>query len=121
MLTLKRDKTEILVSSKNGELKIEQLHYNGIFVEPKISCYLGIIIDNNLKFDKQLNKTFKKMANAIRSIYLKTSSTIKSKNQSFLNQFFVPSQFKCIFFQSLSVMSLQRFNRQINWGIRSVT
>ena len=35
MLTLNRDKTEIVVFSKNGELKIEQFHYNGIFIEPK--------------------------------------------------------------------------------------
>ena len=35
MLTLNRDKTEIVVFSKNGKSKIEQLHYNGIFMEPK--------------------------------------------------------------------------------------
>ena len=71
MLTLNRDKTEIVVFSKNGESKIEQFHYNGILIEPKTSCrYLGIMIDNNLNFDIQLNKTLTKMANAIRSIYL---------------------------------------------------
>ena len=70
-LTLNRDKTEIVVFSKNGESKIEQFHYNGIFIEPKTRCrYLGIMIDNNLNFDIQLNKTLTKMANAIRSIYL---------------------------------------------------
>ena len=71
MLTLNRDKTEIVVFSNNGESKIEQFHYNGIFIEPKTSCrYLGIMIDNNLNFDIQLNKTLTKMANAFRSIYL---------------------------------------------------
>ena len=71
MLTLNRDKTEIVAFSKNGESKIEQFHYNGIFIEPKTSCrYLGIMIDNNLNFDIQLNKTLTKMANAIRSFYL---------------------------------------------------
>ena len=71
MLTLNRDKTEIVVFSKNGKSKIEQFYYNGIFIEPKTSCrYLGIMIDNNLNFDIQLNKTLTKMANAIRSIYL---------------------------------------------------
>ena len=65
MLTLNRDKTEIVVFSKNGESKIEQFHYNGIFIEPKTSCrYLGIMIDNNLNFDIQLNKTLTKMANS---------------------------------------------------------
>ena len=71
MLTLNRDKTEVVVFSKSGESKIEQFHYNGIFIEPKTNCrYLGIMIDNNLNFDIQLNKTLTKMANAIRSIYL---------------------------------------------------
>ena len=65
MLTLNRDK------NRNCEKKIEQFHYNGIFIEPKTICrYLGIMIDNNLNFDIQLNKTLTKMANAIRSIYL---------------------------------------------------
>ena len=40
MLTLNRDKTEIVVFSKNGESKIEQFHYNGTFIEPKTSCLL---------------------------------------------------------------------------------
>ena len=45
MLNLNRDKTEIVVSSKNGEWKIEQFHYIGNFIEPKTSCrYLGIMI-----------------------------------------------------------------------------
>ena len=71
MLTINRDKTEIVVFSKNGESKVEQFHYNGNFLEPKTSCrYLGIMIDNNLSFDIQLNKTLTKMAKAIRSIYL---------------------------------------------------
>ena len=61
----------MVFESKNGESKIEQLHYNGNFIEPETSCrYLGKVIDNNLYFDIQLNKTLTKMANAIRSIYL---------------------------------------------------
>ena len=35
MLILNRDRTEIVLFSKIGESKIEQLHYNGIFIEPK--------------------------------------------------------------------------------------
>ena len=71
MLTLNRDRTKFVIFSKNGESKIEKLHYHGFFIEPKTSChYLGIMIDNNLNLDIQLNKTLTKMANAIRSIYL---------------------------------------------------
>ena len=35
MLTLNRDKTEIVVFSKNGESEIEQFHYNGFFRRAK--------------------------------------------------------------------------------------
>ena len=59
MLTLNRDKTKIVVFSKNGESKIEQFHSNGIFIEPTSCRYLDIMIDNNLNFDIQLNKTLK--------------------------------------------------------------
>ena len=49
---------------------IEQLHYHGIFIEPKTICrYLGIMIDNSQNFEMQLNKTLTKMVNAIRSVF----------------------------------------------------
>ena len=120
MLTLYRDKTEIVVFSKSGEWKIEQFHYNGIFIEPKTSCrYLGIMIDNNLNFDIQLNKTLTKMANAIRSIYLvRHFLPLKARIGLFKSLVLSHLNFSAIFLQSLSVMSLQRVNRQINWGIK---
>ena len=121
MLALNRDKSEIVIfSKKNGESKIEQLHYNGNFKEPKISCrYLGMMIDNHLNFDIQLNKILAKMANAIRSIYL-VSHLILLKARMGLFKSLVLSHlhFSAIFFQSLSVMSLQIVNRQINWEIK---
>ena len=121
MLTLNRDKTEIVVFSKNGESNIEQFHYNGIFIEPKTSCrYLGIMIDINLNFDIQLTKTLTKMANAIRSIYFSVRHFLPLKAKIGLFKSLVLSHlnFSAIFFQSLSVMSLQSVNRQINWGIK---
>ena len=115
MLSLNRDKTEIVVFSKNGESKIEQFHYNGIFIEPKSSCrYLGIMI-----FDIQLNKTLTKIANAIRSIYLvRHFLPLKARIGLFKSLVLSHLNFSAIFFQTLSVMSLQRVNRQINWGIK---
>ena len=120
MLTLNRDKTEIVIFSKNGESKIEQFHYNGTFIEPKTSCrYLGIMIDNNLNFDIQLIKTLTKMANAIRSIYLvRHFLPLKARIGLFKSLVLSDLNFSAIFFQSLSVKSLQRVNRQINWGIK---
>ena len=69
MLTLNRDKTEIVFFFQ--KMVNQKLNQKGIFIEPKTSCrYLGIMNDNNLNFDIQLNKTLTKMANVIRSIYL---------------------------------------------------
>ena len=119
MLTLNRHKTDFVVFLKNDESKIEQLHYNGIFIEPKTSChYSGIKIDNNLFFDIQLNKTLTKMANAIRSIYLVRHLPLKARIGLFKSLVVSHLNFRVIFFQSLSVMSLQIVNRQIKWGIR---
>ena len=120
MLTLNRDKTEVVAFSINGVSKIEQFHYIGIFIEPKTSCrYLGIMIDNNLIFDIQLNQKLTKMANVIRSFYL-VRHFLPLKARIVLFKSFVLSHlnFSAIFFQSLSVMSLQRVNKQINWGIK---
>ena len=72
LLNINRDKTDMcFFFSKYGESKFEHLLYIGISIEPKTSCcFLGRMIDNNFNFDVQLNKTFAKTANAIRSTYL---------------------------------------------------
>ena len=63
----------------------QQLHYNGIFIEPKTSCrYLGIMIDNNLNFDILRKKNVNKNGKCYYvNLLSKTSSTIKSNNRSF--------------------------------------
>ena len=63
ILTLNRDKTELLVF----QLPSEEFHYNGSITKPKVCCYLGLMLDK-LKFDLELNKMLMKMATAIRSI-----------------------------------------------------
>ena len=76
------------------------------------------MIDNNLNFDIQLNKMLTKMANAIRSIYL-VRHFLPLKARIGLLKSLVSSRLNfSAFFQSLSVMSLQRVNRRINWGIK---
>ena len=67
--------------------------------------------------EEQLNKTLKKMAQAIRSIYLirhqvpLNARILKSVVLSHLS-------FSAIFFQNLSAKNLKLHNRQINWGIK---
>ena len=96
------------------------MHYNGVFIDPKTSCrHLGTMIDKNLTFDIQLNKTLTKMANAIRSIYLASHPLpLKARIRFFKSIVLSHLNFSAVFFQSLSVMSLQRVNRLINWGIK---
>ena len=77
------------------------------------------MIDNNLNFDTQLNKTLTKMANTIRSIFLvRHLLPLKAGIGLLKSLVFFPSQNQCNFFESLSFMSLQRVNRQIKWGIK---
>ena len=77
------------------------------------------MIDNNQNFDIQLNKTLTKMANAIRSIYLvRHFLPLKARIGLFKSLVLSHLNFSAVFFQSLSVKSLQRVNRQINWGIK---
>ena len=59
------------------------------------------------------------MANAIRSIYLvRHFLPLKARIGLFKSLVLSHLNFSAIFFQSLSVMSLQRVNKQINWGIK---
>ena len=77
------------------------------------------MIDNNINFDIQLNKTLTKMANAIGQIFLvRHFLPLKARIGLFKSLVLSHLYFSVIFFQSLSVMSLQRLNRQINWGIK---
>ena len=77
------------------------------------------MIDNNQNFDIQLNKTLAKMANAMKSIYLvRHFLPLKARIGLFKSLVFSHLNFSAIFFQSLSVKSLQRVNRQINWRIK---
>ena len=76
------------------------------------------MIDNNLHFDTQLNKTLAKVANAIRSIYLvRHFLPLRARIGLFKSLVLSHLNFSAIVVQSLSVMSLQRASRQINWGV----
>ena len=69
-LTLNTNKTDLIFfSSDNSDFR--SIFYKNEVLTTQKSCrYLGIQIYRNLSFGGQLNKTLKKMARAIRSIYL---------------------------------------------------
>ena len=114
-LTLNTNKTEfIFFSRKNSDS--EYIFYKNEFLQHK--KVEDIQIDRNLSFEEQLNKTLKKIAHAIRSIYL-IRHQLPLNAQILLLKSLVLSHlsFSAIFFQNLYARNLKRLNRQINWGI----
>ena len=77
------------------------------------------MIDSKLNFHVQLKKVLSNMATAIRSIYLKRY-LLTLKALLMLLKFLVLSQLtlSALFFQNLNFSTMQRINRQINWGIK---
>ena len=70
-LTLNTNKTELILFSRgNSDFGSIFFYKNEVLTTQKSCRYLGIQIDGNLSFEEQLNKTLKKMAHAIRLIYL---------------------------------------------------
>ena len=69
-LTLNADKTELLYFPTREELE-PKVTFNGNLIKSvDICCYLGTQLDSKLTFEAHLNVVLKKMAAAIRSLYL---------------------------------------------------
>ena len=68
-LTLNTNKTELIFFSRDNSDFGSIFYKNEILTTQKSCRYLGIQIARILSFEEQLNKTLKKMAHAIRSIY----------------------------------------------------
>ena len=69
-LTLNTNKTELIFFSRDNSDFGHIFYISEVLTKQKSCRYLGIQIDRNLSFEEQLNKTLKKMAHAIRSIFL---------------------------------------------------
>ena len=100
MLKVYTDKSKLIVFSQRDQLHIEDSHYIGKIIKPKVSCrYLGLLTDKKLEFDVELNKNLLKLSTAIRSIYLvRHLNPLKAKIVLFKS----PFNFRAIFLQSLS-------------------
>ena len=68
--SLNTNKTELIFFSRNNSDFGSIFNKNEVFTTSGSCRYFGIQIERNLIFDEQLNKTLKKMAHAMRSIYL---------------------------------------------------
>ena len=118
-LTLNTNKTELIFFSRDNSDFGSIVYENEVLTTQKSCRYLGIQIDRNLSFEEQLNKTLRKMAHAIRSIYL-IRHQVPLNARILLPKSLVLSHlsFSAIFYQNLSAKNLNRLNRQINWGIK---
>ena len=89
-------------------------------MKPIDECrYLGVILDKELTYQKQLNNVISKMALAIRSIYLvRNQIPLKARINLFRSLVLSHLEFSAIFFQSLPSYSIDRINKQIRWGIK---
>ena len=118
-LTLNTNKTELIFFSRDNSDFGSIFYKNEVLTTQKSCRYLGIQIDRNLSFEEQLNKTLKKMAHAIRSIYLIRHQVPLNARILLLKSLVLSHlSFSAIFFQNLSAKNLKRLNRQINWGIK---
>ena len=79
--------------------------------------YLGVILDKELTYQKQLNNVISKMALANRSIYLvRNQIPLKARINLFRSLVLSHLEISAIFFQSLPSYSIDRINKQIRWG-----
>ena len=117
-LILNTNKTELIIFSRDNSDFGSFFYKNEVLTTQKSCRYLGIQLDRNLSFEEQLNKTLKKMAHAIRSIYLMRHQVPLNVRILLLESLVLSHlSFSAIFFQNLSAKNLKRLNRQINWGI----
>ena len=119
-LTLNEKKTELMVFRNEKLPIIETVDFKGHRLEASEKCrYLGVIIDRELTNQNQLNKVISKMASAIRSLYLvRYQVPLKTRLNLFKSLVLSHLDFSAIFFQNLPSYSIDRINKQINWGIK---
>ena len=118
-LNLNADKTELLYFSTRDELE-PKVTFNGNLIKSAESCrYLGIHLDSKMTFEAHLIVILKKMAAAIRSLYLvRNHLPLEVRLQVLKSLVLSHLSFSGVYLQTLSAKYIQRINRQINWGIK---
>ena len=96
-------KTNLIFFSRNNSDFGSIFYENEVLTTQKCCRYLDIQIDRNLNFDEQLSKPLKKMAHAIRSIYLiRHQISLNARILLLKSPALSHLSFSAIFFQYLS-------------------
>ena len=119
-LTLNEGKTERMVFKNEKLPTVNCVEFNSHSLKTTDECrYLGVILDKELTYQKELNIVIGKMALAIRSIYLvRNQIPLKARINLFRSLVLSHLEFSAIFFHSLPSYSIDRINKQIRWGIK---
>ena len=97
-----------------------EISFRGDVIKPAHPCrYLGVQIGSNLTFENHLNSVLRKMAKAIRSLYLvRNQIPLKVRIDVFKSVVLSRLSFSGVFLQTLTKKNINCINRQINWGIK---
>ena len=109
-------KTEMLFFTNDTNLGPEFTFKGEVIEADHACCYLGVQIDSNLTFQNHLNLVLRKMANAIRSLYLvRNQIPLKVRVDVFKSVLLSLLSSSGIFFQTLTAKNINRINSQSNW------
>ena len=103
-LTLNEGKTEIMVFKNEKLVTVNCVEFHSL--KPTDECrYLGVILDKELTYQKQLNNVISKLALAIRSIYLvRNQIPLKARINLFRSIVFIAFRIWCNIFSNFAVL-----------------
>ena len=115
-LTLNEGKTEIMVFKNEKLPTVNCVEFNSHSLKPTDEVrYLGVILDKELTYQKQLNNVISKMALAIRSIYLvRNQIPLKARINLFRSPVLSHLEFRAIFFKVCRPTQLTESTNQLD-------
>ena len=123
-LTMNTDKTKFLISCKKTQNDLTQNIVmsvnNDIIKQVTEAKYLGVIIDKNLCFEREVKRVLQKMAIGIKTIY-KIRDYLPQVTRILLLQSLVLShfQYSSILLTGISQELLNSLEKQLNWGLKA--
>ena len=118
-LKLNSDKTEFIVFGKNkGNNK---LVVNNIPIEESDTVkYLGVLIDNELKFDKHVKFVLRKMAQGIKSLYVLRNAVPTYLKTIILNAYVLSHiQYPAVLLSTIDQHLVTTLEKQLNWAVKA--
>ena len=119
-LTLNEGKSEIMVFKNEKLPTVNCVEYKSHSLKPTDECrYLGVTLDKQLTYQKQLENLISKIAIAIRSIYLvRNQIPLKARIILFRSLVLSHLEFSAKLFQSLPSYLIDKINKQIRLGMK---